>query len=244
MINKLDALKNYAYYFQFTLNPYLLDVETNLPPKTKLIETFIKLSDKIGPEKIIWRYDPILLNDTYTVNYHIDNFGEMSGKLKKYTQKIIFSFIDFYKKISSNIKSLNIKSVDIDDKNKIAENLSIIAKSNNLLIETCAEDIDLLKYGILRARCIDDRLISRIKNRAVKAGKDKNQRYECGCAASVDIGAYNSCQNGCVYCYANYSKNIVNKNMREHDSLSPLLAGKSYTAYGGAPGSNYDRDSN
>jgi DNA repair photolyase len=231
MINKLNALKDYAYYFQFTLNTYSSDVETNLPSKIKLIETFIKLSDKIGPEKVIWRYDPILLNDIYTINYHTDNFGEIAVKLHKYTEKVIFSFIDFYKKIESNIKALNIKAADIDNKNKIAENLSTIAKSNNLLIETCAEDIDLSKYGISRARCIDDRLISRITGRVIKAGKDKNQRLECGCAASVDIGAYNSCQNGCVYCYANYSQGVVTKNMREHDVFSPsLIASPSFMA--------------
>jgi DNA repair photolyase len=223
MINKLNSLKDYAYYFQFTLNTYSSDVETNLPSKIKLIETFIKLSDKIGPEKVVWRYDPILLNDIYTINYHIDNFGETAVKLHKYTEKVIFSFIDFYKKIESNIKALNIKAAGIDDKNKIAENLSAIAKSNNLLIETCAEDIDLSKYGIPHARCIDDRLISRITGRVIKAGKDKNQRLECGCAAGVDIGAYNSCQNGCVYCYANYSQDVVTKNLREHDVFSPSL---------------------
>ncbi|MDR2659404.1 MAG: DUF1848 domain-containing protein [Spirochaetaceae bacterium] len=231
LIAKLDVVKDYAYYFQFTLNSYGSDVEVNLPAKSKRIETFMKLSDKIGcqkNQKIIWRYDPILLNDIYTIDYHIDNFGETALKLRGYTQKVIFSFIDFYKKIEANITHLKIKPFDDDDKNKIAKNFSVIAESNGFLIETCAESIDLSSYGISHARCIDYELISRIKNCGtdiVKINKDKNQRPECGCAAAVDIGFYNSCQNACLYCYANSSAAAVKKNITAHNQFSPMMIG-------------------
>jgi DNA repair photolyase len=225
MLDKLKLLKDYFYYFQFTLNPYEQEIETKLPSKDEVIDVFKKLSDKIGPEKIIWRYDPILLNNKYGITYHIDNFKNLADTLKGYTEKIIFSFIDFYKKIKKNIKPVNINETTIEEKGIIAEEFSQIAKENNLSIDTCAEGIDFSKYGILHARCIDDRLIAKITGYNFIVEKDKNQRFECGCVKSIDIGDYNSCANGCIYCYANYSRNFVEKNMKKHYCLSPLLIG-------------------
>jgi hypothetical protein len=223
MIDKLYCIKDYPYYFQFTLNSYGRDIETNLPGREKIIDTFVRLAEQIGPERVIWRYDPILLNNKYTITYHVENFGETARKLNGYAKKITFSFIDFYKKINKNIKHLDIKDISPEDKNIIAENLSNIAKEHNFAIDTCAEDIDFSKYGILHARCIDDRLISKMIACKFQADKDKNQRLECGCVSSIDIGAYNSCSNGCLYCYANYSQNSADENIKKHNPLSPIL---------------------
>jgi hypothetical protein len=225
MLDKLHVIKDYAYYFQFTLNPYQQDIETNLPPKNKIVETFKKLSDSIGREKIIWRYDPVLLNNKYNVAYHIDNFGTLAAVLKGYTGKVTFSFIDFYKKIADNIKIINASEITAQEKNILADNFSKIAKENNFQIESCAEDIELTKYGISHARCIDDRLIAKILGCNFAARKDNNQRLECGCVKSIDIGEYNSCLNGCIYCYANHSRNTVLKNREKHDAASPVLIG-------------------
>jgi len=229
MFDKLQMdrspLKDYCYYFQFTLNPYDQDVEAGLPPKTEIIETFKRLSDLIGPQKIIWRYDPVLINSKYNTAYHIDKFEKFAGTLKGYTEKATFSFIDFYKKIAENIKLLEVVEISTEEKNVIARNFSEIARNNNLSIDTCAEDIDFSGYGITHARCIDDRLISKIVGYDLFIEKDKNQRLECGCVKSVDIGEYNSCSNGCVYCYANYGNSTIEKNYKKHIQSSPLLIG-------------------
>jgi hypothetical protein len=193
----------------------------------------MRLSDKIGPEKIIWRYDPVLLNDKYTVSYHIDQFGEIAGKLHGYTKKAVFSFIDFYKKIDTAIKTFGVRVAGADDMNNIAAHFAATARSCGFLIDTCAENIDLSKYGISHGCCIDAGLISAIGGHSLDAGfnaafniaKDKNQRPECGCAASVDIGAYDSCPHGCVYCYANSHPGVVKKNTARHNPSSPLLIG-------------------
>jgi DNA repair photolyase len=225
ILDKLQLLKDYKYYFQFTLNPYDQDIEARLPPKTEIIETFKKLSDIIGPQKVIWRYDPVLINRKYDTAYHFNNFEKFAGALKGYTEKVIFSFIDFYKKIAENIKALEIVEITTEEKNTIARRFSEVAKGNNFSIDTCSEDIDFSGYGISRACCIDDRLISRITGKNLQIEKDKNQRPECGCVKSIEIGEYNSCSNGCVYCYANYSNNIVEKNVKKHIQSSPLLIG-------------------
>ena len=225
MLDKLRCFNSYAYYFQFTLNPYDDDIETKLPVKNELIETFKKLSDMAGPKRIIWRYDPVLINARYTIDYHIDKFFEFACQLQGYTEKVIFSYIDFYKKITENIQLNCILEITFDEKTIIAEHFSKIAHENNFCIDTCAEDIELSHCNIGHARCIDGRLIAEITGNNVAVAKDKNQRLECGCAASIDIGEYNSCLNGCIYCYANFSHCVVMNNYNRHNQLSPLLIG-------------------
>jgi DNA repair photolyase len=203
MLDKLHLIDEYPYYFHFTLNAYNSDMECAVPKRDERIETFIRLAERITPPRVIWRYDPVLLNDDYTVSYHVESFGEIARQLKGYTEKVIFSFIDFYKKADKKIKHLNVKETSAEEKNSIAHNLSAIAAENGFSIDTCAEDIDLSKYNISHGRCIDDRLISKISGRNLDVKKDKNQRAECGCVAAADIGEYNSCSHGCLYCYAN-----------------------------------------
>jgi len=226
ILSRLDMLDKYHYYFQFTLTPYERDIETGLPDKTEIMDTFRKLSDKLGAHRVIWRYDPILLNEKHTVAYHAEHFGKMAHTLKGYTEKVTISFIDFYSKIERAMSQLKIEKINAEIEHALAKQLADIAHENALAIDTCAEDIDLSPYGITRARCIDGALVERITGYPIDAPKDKSQRPECGCAASVDIGAYNTCCHGCLYCYANSNRSIVLKNMEAHNKLSPLLVGE------------------
>jgi DNA repair photolyase len=226
IIPYLDKLNRYHFYFQFTLTPYGQDIEPGLPDKTEIMDTFKRLSDKLGAHRVIWRYDPILLNEQYTVSFHVEHFGKMAHTLKGYTEKATISFIDFYSKIEQNMSKLKIEKINSEIKNDLAQQLAAIAHENSLAIDACAEDIDLSPYGITRARCIDGGLIEKTTGHPVDAPKDKSQRPECGCAASVDIGAYNTCRHGCLYCYANNNQSVVLKNMEAHNKLSPLLVGE------------------
>ena len=226
MLSKLTMLNGYHYYFQFTLNSYNEDVETAVPPKKIIIETFKALSEKIGSERVIWRYDPVLINKNYTISYHIENFEKTASELRSYTKKVTISFIDLYSKTERNTSGLSLKELDLIQKYEIAGKLAKIAQKNFLTIDTCAEDIDLSQYGILHARCIDDNLIKQITGYSLDVKKDKSQRLECGCVASIDIGVYNTCRHGCLYCYANYNNVIAAENMKKHNPLSPLLLGE------------------
>lgn len=224
MLDKLDLLKDYSYYFQFTLTSYGKDVEENVPLKSDgVIDTFKRLSDTIGRERVIWRYDPILLSEKYSIEYHIQYFEKLALQLKDYTEKCTISFIDDYPRIRSNVAPLNIQPMSYARKNQIAEFIAKIAHENGLRIDTCAEDIDLSKFDITHAKCIDDKLIEKIIGCPIIVEKDKNQRLECGCIASIDIGGYNTCQNGCRYCYANHSQEAVKNNASKFEVLSPLL---------------------
>ena len=227
MLNQLNVLRDYMYYFQFTLNSYAQDVETHVPNKQKhIIPAFKKLSDMIGPDRIIWRYDPIFLNDTYTPEYHIRYFERIAKELSPYTKKCTISFIDFYRNTSKNVSGLSLRDFPEETQKSLAKELAAIAHSYGLLIDTCAEGIELQEYDIEHPRCIDDRLLSKLLDCPLDIGKDKGQRLECGCIESIDIGAYNTCRNGCKYCYANYSEKTVCSNFAKHIPDSPLLFGE------------------
>lgn len=227
MMERLDELKEYKYYFQFTITGFGKDIECNVPHKKEvIIPTFQELSEKIGKEKVIWRYDPIIFTDKYTPEYHVKAFGQIADALCGYTNKCVISFVDIYAKNKKDIEALNTREMSKEHLQEFAEQLSRIASKNNMEIGSCAEAIDLESCGIKHNCCIDQNLIESIIGCRIHAGKDKNQRKECGCIESVDIGLYNTCRNGCKYCYANDSQESVNDNCRKYNVTSPVLCGE------------------
>ncbi len=224
MLSKLDALKEYNYYFQFTLTGYGRDIETNLPDKKKeLIPAFQKLAEEIGPEKVIWRYDPIIFNERYTEEYHLEAFRQISDSLYGYTNKCVFSFVDIYQKNQKSMEQLHRTEISNQQIYEFAEKLYKISSSKRMELATCAERIDLSAIGIQHNACIDRKVIEKICGAHLKIDKDKTQRDECQCVASVDIGAYNTCCNGCKYCYANYSEQSVRNNVSRYNPDSVIL---------------------
>lgn len=226
MLARLDELKNYNYYFQFTLNPYDRRIESSVPKKNEIISTFKELSSKIGNNRVIWRYDPILITDVIGVNYHIQYFEELAKRLTGFTKRCVISFVDIYKKTSTNTKYLNLREPNKDEMSAIAEAFSKIANNFGLEIVTCAENVDLQKFGIEHGHCIDPVLIEEICGYKIDTRKDKNQRKECGCIESIDIGAYNTCCHGCAYCYANFNNDKVKLQSSRHITTSSLLTGE------------------
>lgn len=203
MIKYIHLLKDHSFYFLFTVNSYASDVEPNVPEKDKRIKVFRNLSEVVGNNRIIWRYDPVLLSKKYNEEYHFVKFEYLAGKLHGYTNKCIFSFIDMYRKTIRKTAKLELLPISENCKIRFAEKFSQISKKYDLEIQTCAEKIDLRKYFIENGSCIDGNLISEITGEMIKVGKDKNQRKECLCSSSIDIGSYNTCSHNCLYCYAN-----------------------------------------
>lgn len=227
MLGRFSELETYNFYFQFTLTAYGPDVERNIPSKNKIIiPTFQRLSKEIGREKVIWRYDPIFFNDQYTMEYHCKYFEVLTAKLADYTEKCTVSFLDLYKNAKHNMKTLNIINDNYQMQKELLERFAEIAKKYGIYIDTCAEANEFKDIGAEHAHCIDKERIERIAGFKLKVGKDGNQREDCGCISSIDIGAYNTCKNGCLYCYANYNDNTVVKNMGKHNPDSPLLFGE------------------
>ena len=153
-------------------------------------------------------------------------FKSIAEALRGYTEKCVISFVDIYPKNKKNMDSLSSYKLNDGELREFAQTLSKIAVENNIKIGSCAEKIDLDDYGIVHNCCIDRELIEKIIGCKLKVGKDKNQRQECGCVESIEIGAYNTCKNGCAYCYANYSSKSVETNVAKYDPLSPILCGQ------------------
>lgn len=226
ILEQINKLAGFHYYFIFTLNPYGTDIEPSVPNKNKLVETFIELSEKIGKERVIWRYDPILFNSKYTMEYHVKWFEELCKRLSNHTEKVIFSFLEKYSKIIDRTNHLKFEDVTLEHKQEIALYFSRVAKKYGLIIETCTEEYSLEFYGIEKGMCTNPDLIYRISGKKVNYEKDKYQRGGCNCVASADIGAYNSCLHFCRYCYANYDNKEVQKTVLKHDPNSKILIGQ------------------
>jgi len=227
MLPGLDELSAYAFYFQFTLTGYGADIECNVPDKkSDVILTFQNLSHKIGAQRVIWRYDPILFTDKYTPEYHLKAFSEIAKSLRGYTSKCVISFVDFYAKNEKSMRALHTYFLTEGELLAFARKIAQIAGDNGMTVASCAEKADLSSCKIEHNCCIDKALIEQIIGCKIQAQRDKNQRKECGCIESIDVGTYNTCKNGCRYCYANHSPKSVAQNIQRYDVNAPILCGQ------------------
>lgn len=226
MLNKLEKLSEYPFYFQFTLTAYQADIEKHLPSLQKRIAIFKQLAEQVGPHRVIWRYDPILINAHYTIDYHINFFNQIASSLRGYTDTCIISFIDDYPHIRQSLSQEGIIRLQSASLLNLCNTLSEIARYNRLTLQTCAEEIDLSTCNISHGTCIDKTRIEQITGRLLSAKQD-NKRPICQCIESIDIGTYDTCSFGCIYCYATTSKEKVLANKRQHNKYSPKLVGDS-----------------
>lgn len=205
MIKLLNQINNkqITYYFHFTLNNFPAAIEPNVPPLINRIETFKHLSEYIGPDKVIWRFDPIFYYNTNQITIVKENilnsFAYLSNELQSYANQCIFSFFDVYDKLNPNIYICP----PINDQNDIAAAMYRINNNlkNPFKLSTCSESIDLKAYNISHSACIDKDLITRINPNITKF-RTTHMRSNCNCSHSIDIGNYNTCFFGCGYCYA------------------------------------------
>ncbi len=227
MLDGLSRLQDYPFYFQFSLTPYDHKIETNLPNKEAvLLPAFQSLSNAIGRERVIWRYDPILLTDAFSLSDHIATFEAMAKRLSGYTETCVLSFVDLYRSTVTNTKGLGLHAPTEAEMHQIAAAFSRIAACHSIRLQSCCEAIDLSGYGISHGSCIDGALLQKIAGYPMTLKPDKNQRPGCGCVESVDIGMYHSCQNGCRYCYATHNPKAAAAAMARHNPASPLLIGE------------------
>lgn len=213
------------FYIQFTLTPYGKGLEPGLPDKKALIRTFRALSEKLGPERAVWRYDPILIGEGLSVADHLQLFAEMAGLLKGFTRRCIISFLDLYAHIKKPLAGVA-RPPDEEECLLLAKGLSETAGERGIALFTCSEKLDLSAYGIAHAACIDQKLIESIVGGALSVPKDPGQRPDCGCIRSSDIGAYDTCPLGCIYCYGSRSRQAILERMAGSDPRSPLLCGR------------------
>ena len=226
MLGRLSELNSIPCYLQFTLTGYGRDVEPGLPNKQELIRVFKEFSKVLGPDRMVWRYDPIFINDRYEEAYHLRAFEQIAREFKGHTNKVVISFLDWYGKTARNMKGIKAEEMTEERMLNISRAMAEIAGSCHMRMEACAETADLSQAGVSRGSCIDPVMVEKILGVPIKEKKDKNQRAECGCLESVEVGAYDTCLMGCKYCYANDSQLSVERKTALYDVHSPLLCGR------------------
>lgn len=210
-------------YFHYTITAYDKDIEPNVPTIDKSIETLIKLSNIVGKQRIAWRYDPILLTKKYSKELHYKTFDYMAQKLSPHIDRCIFSFVEMYKKLKTNMPEIIL--LTNEDKVEIAKNIGLIAKKYNMIIQTCATETNYEKFGILHSGCLTAEILGQANNVKFKSIKHSGNRKNCQCIENRNIGDYDTCPNGCKYCYANQNPEIAKINYQKHNPNFDLILG-------------------
>jgi len=218
--------KEYRFYFLFTLLDYPRFLDPKMPPMQKRIDIFRRIADLIGPEKVIWRYDPIVFTNRTDLRFHREAYQRIASSLRGFTGRSVISIVDLYRKLKSRMADLGQKgiSVDTDRPSGLKTLLTFMidtAEENGMELVSCAED--LLDFGIRPGKCIDDQWLSRVFGGKWANKKDPHQRKECNCVVSRDIGMYDSCRFQCRYCYATRNFETAKRNFKNHDRQSPFL---------------------
>ena len=230
--------RGYRYYFQYTLLGYPAEIDANAPPAQAALQTFTELAQRVGPERVIWRYDPIVLSEATPPEYHRAAYAHLARALAGSTGRSVISLMDDYPKIRGRLQNMaqqgaRLLPVSVGDPEiegglpgwlgALLRDLASIAQSNRMEIMSCAEEFDLRPFGIRPGKCVDDEYIERAFGLEVAHTKDPGQRKACGCVASKDIGMYDSCLFGCQYCYATTSFERARANYLRHDPEAPVL---------------------
>lgn len=224
MFDKLSMLKEFDMFWFVTITPYGKEIEPYVPPKESVIKYFQALSGKIGKGRVSWRYDPVFITERYSVDYHIEQFGQMAEALSGGTQQCVVSFIDLYEKTKRNFQGA--RRVTKKEQEILINAFSEIAGEWGLQIHLCCESAELVRENVDADGCMSRAVFEKALGCRLDVPKKKAARPECNCLLGTDIGAYNTCLHGCLYCYANYDRGTVLENRRLHDPFSPLLIGE------------------
>jgi DNA repair photolyase len=224
--------RGYRFIFLFTLTPYGSPLESRLPPLEERLEIFRRLSTRLGAEKVVWRYDPIVLSNRTDESFHVREFERIASQLKGFTRRVIISFVDYYPFVARRLAKLREEGLEVFDESALragalplAASLHRIALQHGLEIQSCAEELNLKEAGIAPGSCIDGLLLHQILGVRVALKKDPGQRKSCLCTVSKDIGAYDTCGHLCAYCYACRDLAVAAARCAAHDPSSPSLLG-------------------
>lgn len=226
MLERLDEIRQFGQFWGVTATPYGKEIEPNVPEKDRVLESVRRLSERVGVRAVNWRYDPIFISDRYSVDFHIDAFLHMAEVLEGASERCVVSFIDLYEKTKKNFPG--VREVTAEEQEALVSAFVEIGGRHGIQICTCCENPALSRLGADVSGCMTKPVIERAIGCTLDVPGGKGRaREQCGCLLGADIGAYNTCDHACVYCYANYDRRTVAENRRRHDPDSPFLIGGS-----------------
>ena len=223
MLPHMDLLRPYGQFWYVTITPYGKEIEPGVPDKREVLDSFRRLSDIVGPDRMGWRYDPVFISGDYPAERHIRAFEYMAQTLSGYTRTAVISFVDLYEKTKRNFPE--VRPVTAEQRLQLGKAFVEIAGQYGMTVRPCGEGDELARFGADCSGCMTVAMYEQALGRRLKVPKTAPARKECACYLGGDIGAYNTCGHLCRYCYANYDAATVRKNLAAHDPESPLLIG-------------------
>jgi hypothetical protein len=246
VLDELDR-RGIKFLFHFTVNDYEHEgLEPLVPRIDERIKTFKRLSARIGRQRLIWRFDPLLITDYCTTDRLIGRIEKIGNSIASCADRLIISFITEYPKVSRNLRDAGIRINPWDgiSRDRILRGIGALCASWKLPVGTCANDIEGTTCGIGQGKCIDEKHIERVwstndtelmRYLSHEGGaKDRGQRPLCRCIKSKDIGGYNTCGHSCVYCYANSSPTRARRSMEEANASADSIGGHSSSISSGS----------
>jgi hypothetical protein len=227
--------RGFPFVIQHTINGYPRELEARVIDYERTIEHMRCLAGEYGPERLIWRYDPIIFSSLTDYSWHQQNFEKLAMSLKGTTDEVIISFAQLYAKTKRNMDNAAREHNFSWDTHKageesflelgcrLATELAQIAKEQGMQVKICSQEKFLQALGVVEARCIDAKRLERISGCSIMDKKQKGNREECGCSASKDIGEYDTCPHGCVYCYAVRNRELALTRYQHHEPSSEFL---------------------
>lgn len=202
MLGRLDALRDYDYLFNITMNPYGREMEARVPRLEERIGTFKKLARAIDPLRMVWRYDPVFLSPKYDLDFHRRAFEYLCRELQGWSYKCMIGFIVHHPFVARRMDPLQVGRRTPDDVRTIGRIFGQTARRYGHRAETCADALDLEEFGIGHGACVEKAQIEAIAGCKFGKVRESYLRPHCRCMESVDIDHYSTCDNGCLYCYA------------------------------------------
>jgi hypothetical protein len=222
--------RGYRYYFQYTLMDNPPPIEAHSPPAQAALQAFAELAQRVGPPRVIWRYDPIVFTSLSPPEFHAETYARLAQALRGCTARSVISLFDPYPKARQRLEAMAQQGAALlpfDPAEPwfgpFIAGLAQAAGENGMEIVSCAEQLDQRPYGVRPGKCVDDEYIRRVFGLDVTHKKDPGQRKACGCVTSKDIGAYDTCLFGCAYCYATTSFARAKRRRQAHDPHAPSL---------------------
>ncbi len=232
MLPSVDQLREagFAFYVHYTITGYPRELEPGVPSREESVNGLLSLSEKVGPHRVIWRYDPIVLSTATPAAYHEREFASLARELRGAVDVAYISFCDFYAKTRRAFARVaketgwTFEAGTREEQAALAGRLADLARAEGMEVRACAET-GLDAAGVRPGSCVDPALLARLRPDLDLRLRSAPSRSGCGCVDSVDVGAYDSCSYGCVYCDANRSPGVVRRRQASHDSTAPIMIG-------------------
>jgi hypothetical protein len=247
-LKHLPQVKNLGYPFvvQHTINGYPRELEFSVVDADRSVENLHRVARDYGQDVPVWRYDTIVFTSLTPFDFHVDNFEQLARKLRGATTEVVISFAHFYRKTLRNMtRAAGEFDFSWDDspaekKRELAAALVRIANDNGMVLSVCSQR-DYLVDGAADARCVDARRLEKIAGNSFSS-PIRGNRKQCGCFQSRDIGEYDTCPHGCVYCYAVQNRELAQRRFKLHDAEGEFLFAPQFPTTAPTPLAQLGRD--